>query len=93
MSMIVYEDEKSGELVVWTDCLDAQSFVTDLAAAIPEAIGAGDGAAKTLSLLQNATPILFKLSGYKAENVNEERVLWCGKVNPERCKVVTRVGR
>lgn len=94
MAVKIYEDQKSGETIVWTSCLTAGDFLVDLSAAMAEATkAAGDTDIRIHSVLSRAMPIAFKLSGYKADDVNEARTLTCGIVSPDGCTVIGRGGR
>jgi hypothetical protein len=44
-------------------------------------------------ILKNAMPIAFKLSGYKADEVMEQRTLVCGAISPVACEEVACAGR
>lgn len=94
----IFRDSKkngSGDFVVQTTCLDCDSFVSELAEALTEAIteGEDDGGLAALGIMQKAMPIAFKLSGYKADNVNEQRTLVCGYVSPEASEIVATAGK
>lgn len=85
--------DKSGEFLVQTTCLDVDSFVSDLAEALTSAIEKGDGGIAAHGIMTNALPIAFKLAGYKAETVNEQRTLVCGRASPSDSDVVASAGR
>jgi len=87
----IYEDDKSGEIVVWTSCTSIEAFMLDLAPAMADL--KGDKAVVMSQVLQAAFPVAFKLAGYKADEVHEERTLWAGKISPENCKVISKGGR
>lgn len=91
----IFHDKASGEFVVQTTCIDHDSFISDLSEALTEVVKNhnGDGALATLGVLQNAMPIAFKLSGYKAETVAEQRTLVCGKASPHKSDLLVTVGR
>lgn len=89
----IFEDQKSGETIVWTSCLTTGDFLVDLSAAMADATKAGDRDVRIHSILSRAMPIAFKLSGYKADEVNEARTLTCGTVSPDGCAVIGRGGR
>lgn len=94
MAVRIYEDTKTGEVVVWTSCLDTPTFILELASALAECEKtAGDRELRLSQALTRAMPIAFKLSGYKADEVSEQRTLSCGSVSPEYCSVVGRGGR
>jgi len=74
--------------------LDPDSFMTELAEAMDAAVVKNNDSGLTaLGILKNAMPIAYKLSGYKAENVQEQRTLVCGKMSPHSCEVVASAGR
>ena len=92
----IFKDKKTGDFVVQTTCLDHEAFISDLAEALPQVIDKSkdDAAAlDTLGVLQKAMPIAFKLAGYKAENVSEQRTLVCGNAMPSSSDVVATAGR
>lgn len=91
----IFQDKQSGEYVVQTTCLEAEAFISDLSEALSEVVSKanGDGALAALGILTNAMPIAFKLSGYKADNVNEQRTLVCGTASPASSDVVATAGR
>jgi len=84
----------SGDFVIQTTCLDADSFLTEFAEAFDAAVvKANDGGMTAMGILKNAMPIAYKLSGYKADNVQEQRTLVCGTISPNSCEVVASAGR
>lgn len=91
----IFSDAKgSGDFVVQTTCLDTDSFLSEFAEAFDAAVvKANDGGLTAMGILKNAMPIAYKLSGYKAENVQEQRTLVCGTVSPNSCEVVSSAGR
>ncbi len=91
----IFLDKQSGEYVVQTTCLEADAFLSDLAEALAEVVAKsnGEGALAALGVLTNAMPIAFKLSGYKAEGVSEQRTLVCGTALPASSDVVATAGR
>lgn len=91
----IYADTKgTGDFVIQTTCLDVDSFISELAEALDEAVKkSNDGGVSALGILKNAMPIAYKLSGYKAENVQEQRTLVCGTVSPNSCEVIASAGR
>ena len=91
--MIKIFKDKSGEFLIQTTCLDADSFIIELAEALTLAIEKNDGGLAALGILQNAFPIAFKLSGYKAETVREQQSLVCGNATPSEDSLITSVGR
>ena len=95
MVRIFCDKTGSGEFVIQTTCLDCDTFTNELAEALAAALAsAGEGAdLAALGILKNAMPIAFKLSGYKAETVAEQRTLVCGIVSPANCEVMASAGR
>ena len=91
----IYMDESgTGEFVIQTTCLDPDSFMAELAEAMDTAVVKNnDNGLTALGILKNAMPIAYKHSGYKAENVQEQRTLVCGKMSPHSCEVVASAGR
>ena len=84
----------NGDFVVQTTCLDADTFLSEFAEAFDAAVvKANDGGITAMGVLRNAMPIAYKLSGYKAENVQEQRTLVCGNISPNSCEVVASAGR
>ena len=88
----IFKDKQTGEHVIQTTCLDVDSFTAELAEAVSNAINKGD-AEIALSILTNSMPIAFKLAGYKAENVTEQRTLLCGALSPLACELVSEAGK
>lgn len=94
----IYKD-KSGEYLVQTTCLDVDSFVSDLAEAFGKSLAemepgeSGIGELAALGILTNAMPIAFKLAGYKADTVVEQRTLVCGRASPSNADLLVSVGR
>lgn len=91
----IFKDLQSGEYVIQTTCLTPEHFITDLAEALSEVVSksVGDGGLAALGVLQNAIPIAFKLTGYKAETVSEQRTLMCGLASPVSSDVIATAGR
>jgi hypothetical protein len=87
--------DKGGEFLVQTTCLDVDSFLSDFAEALSGAIGKANGEADMVAYgaLQNAMPIAFKLAGYKADTVSEQRTLVCGRATPSDSDLLVTVGR
>lgn len=92
MSVRILEDAKTGEVVVWTSCLTATDFVSELASALVRATAADEELLIGQALVR-AMPIMFKLSGYKADEVVEQRTLYCGVVSPDNCTVIGKAGK
>lgn len=94
MVRIFSDANGSGEFVVQTTCLDVDSFISEFSEALNAAVTqANDGGLTAMGVLKNAMPIAFKLSGYKADSVSEQRTLVCGVVSPNACEVVASAGR
>lgn len=91
----IYSDAGgTGEFVIQTTCLDPDTFISELSEALDLAVKkADDGGLTALGVLKNAMPIAYKLSGYKADNVQEQRTLVCGNISPNACEVVSSAGR
>lgn len=92
----IFSDKKgSGEFVIQTTATDTESFICELAEAMHKAVAFAedDGGLAMMGIMKNAMPIAFKLSGYKAESVSEQRTLVCGAISPNSCEVVSSAGR
>lgn len=90
----IFEDPKTGEVVVQTTCLNVQDYLLEFASAMWGANQQkGDGEMRTFQVLQRGLPIAFKLAGYKAEDVSEARTLVCGSISPDHCQEIGRGGR
>jgi len=91
----IYIDNKgSGDVVVQTTATDTEQFLAELAEAMHHAIiKASDDGLTALQIMKVAMPIAYKLSGYKADGVSEQRTLVCGYVSPENCDVLSTAGR
>lgn len=84
----------TGDFVIQTTATDADTFVSELAEAMDAALKkTNDNGLSALGILKNAMPIAYKLSGYKAETVQEQRTLVCGNISPNQCEVVSSAGR
>lgn len=89
----IYRDAK-GAYMVQTNCLTSEDFVSELAEALAALPRDDDGGALAfLGAMTQAMPIAFKLAGYKADGVTEQRTLVCGTVIPGDQQVVASVGR
>lgn len=88
----IYKDSNTGEHIIQTTCLDVDSFTAELAEALANAINKGD-AEVAMSILTNSMPIAFKLAGYKADTVSEQRTLVCGFMSPSSCELVSSAGK
>lgn len=91
----IFADTKgSGDFVIQTTALDVDTFLYEFAEAFDSAVvKANDNGVSALGILKNAMPIAYKLSGYKADTVQEQRTLVCGTVSPNSCEVVSSAGR
>ena len=83
----IYEDPKTSEVVVWTTATTVDAFMHELAAALAT-INTKDRDIAISETLKHAFPLAFKLAGYKADDVYEERTLYHGTVSPAYCKVL-----
>jgi hypothetical protein len=94
MVRIFIDRKGSGDVVVQTTALDTDQYLGELAEAMHHAvIQAKDDGLTALQIMKVAMPIAYKLSGYKADSVTEQRTLVCGYVSPENCDVLTTAGR
>ena len=93
MTVSIYVDEKSEEIVVQTSCLNVEEFMGDFAGALNNLQKDGDPEFLYYRIIQKAMPIAFKLAGYKADEVREQRTLVSGNVSPEHCKVIGLGGK
>ncbi len=95
MVRIFSDKNGSGEFVIQTTATDTDTFVCELADAMHKALFSigDDGGLAMMGIMKNAMPIAFKLSGYKADTVSEQRTLVCGAVSPSSCEVVSSAGR
>lgn len=93
MSVRIFKDKDTGEYAVQTSCLTADAFITELSEALAKAMSlenSSDMAA--FGILKSSMPIAFKLSGYKADEVSEQRTLLCGRVSPNSSDCVATAG-
>lgn len=89
MSVRIYQDKSTGEYAVQTTCLNTDSFITELSEALAKAMAADSTSDMVaFGVLKAAMPIAFKLSGYKADEVNEQRTLICGILSPSSSNCV-----
>lgn len=86
----IFGDSK-GNFAVQTTALDTDSFIADLSEALASMQETGGEA--MMGVLTQAMPIAFKLSGYKAETVQEQRTLFCGSLSPHDSQVVATAGK
>ena len=90
----IFSDKMNSEFIVQTTALDVDTFVSELSEAISDVTSKkNDGGIMLYEVMRNAMPIAFKLAGYKADGVSEQRTLVCGTVSPEVCEVIVSVGR
>lgn len=86
----IFKDKKSGEIMVQSSCTDPAQFLCDLA----EALAQVDKSAEHFhEVLQVSMPIAFKLAGYKADEVSEQRTLVCGRCSPLESAVIASAGK
>ena len=80
----------NGEVVVVTDAPDLDTFVQTLAQCVFTVIEdqKGDEQFAIEGLLRNSFQIAFKLSGYKAERVHEQKILQAGYSSPNDCDLI-----
>jgi hypothetical protein len=94
MSVRIFKDKTTGDYAVQTTCLNAEVYVMELSEALNDALRhENDGAVAAYGILKNAMPIAFKLTGYKADEVSEQRTLLCGNVSPADSDMVSSAGR
>ena len=90
----IFRDKATGDFVIQTTATDTDAFLAELAESMDVAIKqTNDEGISALGILKNAMPIAYKLSGYKADNVQEQRTLVCGNISPNACEVVASAGR
>lgn len=96
----IFKDAGSGDFVIQTTCIDLNTYIAELGEAMHKVITTGtvsdissDDGISAMGILQNAMPIAFKLAGYKADTVSEQRTLICGDISPTSCEVVASAGR
>ena len=92
----IFRDKTTGDFVVQTTCLTPDVFLSELAEVLAVTLVASkkDGAdLVALGILQNAMPIAYKLSGYKADEVSEQRTLVCGRASPASSDLIATAGR
>lgn len=88
MTVSLYSSSATGkrEVVVQTNAQSLDLFITGLADALDVAIetmGKEERAEMLASILRNAFPVAYAISGYKAERVSETRMLSCGAATPD----------
>jgi len=94
MVRIFSDRNGSGDYVIQTTATDTDTFISELSEALAKVVAdSHDDGLTCFSIMKNAMPIAFKLSGYKADSVQEQRTLVCGNVSPNSCEVVASVGR
>lgn len=89
----LYKNRQSGgngEIVVVTDAKDLRDFIPELAKATLQAIKQleGDEEFTLNAIFSNAFDVAFKLQGYKAERVVEQKLLTCGYSSPNVCDII-----
>lgn len=95
MTVSIYQSNATGrrEFVVQTNAQSLDLFVAALADAMDEAIekaGTVSRAELIASVLRNAFPLAYAISGYKAERVSETRMLTCGAADPSSTNLVAQ---
>ena len=94
MVRIFSDKNGTGEFVIQTTATDTESFILELSEAMTSVVAdSKDGGITCFGIMKNAMPIAFKLSGYKADTVSEQRTLVCGNISPASCEVVSSAGR
>ena len=89
----IYADG-NGDFVIQTTAADTELFISELSEAMNSAIvAANDGGLSCMGIMKQAMPIAFKLSGYKADTVQEQRTLVCGSISPQACQEIAHAGR
>lgn len=80
----------NGEIVIVTDAADVDAFRMQLTEVIPMALTAipEDEEFTLGGILEKAFLIAFKLAGYKAELVHEQKLLTCGYSGPNECDLL-----
>lgn len=89
----IFKDNKTGDYIIQTTCLMPDDFVSELSEALTKSIDGDESGAVVLGILTNALPIAYKLSGYKADTVSEQRTLVCGNMSPDSCEVIATAGK
>lgn len=89
----LYKNRQSGgngEIVVVTDAKDLRDFIPELAEATLRALEQleGDDEFTLNAIFSNAFDVAFKLQGYKAERVVEQKLLTCGYSSPDVCDII-----
>lgn len=92
MIRIFRDKHNDSSFVVQSTCTDAESFLMEFAEAV-STLARQEDDYSVFQVFRVAMPIAFKLSGYKADNVREQRTLVCGDVSPENCNVISQAGR
>jgi hypothetical protein len=85
----IYKDRSkggNGEMIIETDCLKVEQLISELASAMVT-LASSEAFRDDLdftfaAILNNAFPLAFKIAGYKAETVREQRVLIAGSSLP-----------
>lgn len=88
MTVSLYSSNATGkrEVVVQTNAQSLDLFISGLADALDvaiESMGTAERAEMLASVLRNAFPVAYAISGYKAERVSETRMLSCGAATPD----------
>jgi hypothetical protein len=89
----IYSDG-NGDFVIQTTATDTDAFICELSEAMSSVIvSANDYGMSCMGIMKQAMPIAFKLSGYKADTVQEQRTLVCGSISPQACQEIAHAGR
>lgn len=93
MTVSLYSSSATGkrEIVVQTNAQSLDLFIAGLADALDVAIetmGKDERAEVLASVLRNAFPVAYAISGYKAERVSETRMLSCGAATPDASRLL-----
>lgn len=94
----IYKSANNGEFVIQTTCDNPEDFVEGFLHAFLDLVTQQDIPDTEFicrSVPSNFLPLVNKLGGYKAERVNEQRVLTCGFATPddEETKLLASYGR
>jgi hypothetical protein len=94
MSVRIFKDKNTGDFAVQTTCLNAEAFIVELSDALSQIMKReSDPALASYGVLKTAAPIMFKLSGYKADEVSEQRTLLCGVIYPDASDMIASAGK
>jgi len=87
-------DPTRPEVVVQTNCTTLDAFITELADVLEncndaERAGFDEPRHFYRSVLKNAFPVAFAISGYKADRVTEAKLLTCGAMSPDGLQLLS----